>query len=94
MSRDAAAPPLRAEQVTIPRGHPFTRLPWIGVGIGAVGLVVSLMTRGADPSQFAFSWLVAFLFFGFVFIVRRPELQLPARLLTIPHSPLLEGSRL
>jgi hypothetical protein len=62
MSHDSSVGALRAEQVTIPRGHAFTRLPWIGAGIGTLGLVVSLALRAGDPKQFAFSWLVAFLF--------------------------------
>ena len=63
MSRDTSQEALRAEQVTIPRGHAFSRLPWIGVGIGTLGLAVSLVLRSGNPKQFAFSWLVAFLFF-------------------------------
>lgn len=63
MSRDVALDALRAEQVTIPTGHAFSRLPWIGGSIGTLGLVVSLVLRAGDSKQFAFSWLVAFLFF-------------------------------
>lgn len=63
MSRDIALDAVRPEQVTIPRGHALSRLPWIGASIGAVGLALSLGLRAADPKQFAFSWLVAFLFF-------------------------------
>jgi len=63
MSRDVALDTLRPEQVTIPRGHALSRLPWIGASIGGLGLVTSLLLRAGDPKQFAFSWLVAFLFF-------------------------------
>ena len=63
MSRDVALDVLRPEQVTIPRGHALSRLPWIGAGIGALGLVLSFALRASDPKQFAFSWLFAFLFF-------------------------------
>lgn len=63
MSRDVALDALRAEQVTIPQGHAFSRIPWIGGLIGTLGLVVSLVLRAGDSKQFAFSWLVAFLFF-------------------------------
>ena len=63
MSHDSSHEPLRAEQVTIPRGHAFRRLPAIGGAIGMIGLVVSLALRAGNPKQFAFSWLVAFLFF-------------------------------
>ena len=62
MSRDVATDAVRSEQVTIPRGHRLARVGWIGAGVGlaaaALGFVVS-----SDPKQFAFSWLVAFLFF-------------------------------
>jgi hypothetical protein len=63
MSRDTSYEALRADQVTIPQGHAFSRLPWIGAGVGALGLAVSLVLRSGDPKQFAFSWLFAFLFF-------------------------------
>jgi hypothetical protein len=63
MSRDVALATLPPEQVTIPRGHAFSRLPWIGAGIGGLGLALSLVLRAGDAKQFAFSWLVAFLFF-------------------------------
>jgi len=63
VSHDAALDAVRPEQITIPRGHPLSRLPWVGASIGAVGLVLSLALRAGDPKQFAFSWLVAFLFF-------------------------------
>jgi hypothetical protein len=63
VSRDVAAPTLSPEQVTIPRGSALARVPLIGGVIGAVGLFVSLAVRAGDVKQFAFSWLVAFLFF-------------------------------
>ena len=63
MSRDVALDALRADQVTIPRGHAFSRIPWVGGLIGVRGLVVSSVLRAGDAKQFAFSWLVAFLFF-------------------------------
>jgi hypothetical protein len=63
MSRDVASDALRPEQVTIPRGSAFSRLPMVGAAIGGLGLIVSLVLRSGAPKQFAFSWLVAFLFF-------------------------------
>ena len=63
MSRDVAVDALRAEQVTIPRGSAFARVPWVGGLIGGLGLIVSLAMRAGDTKQFVFSWLVAFLFF-------------------------------
>ncbi len=51
------------ERVTIPARHRWARLPAIGAAAGAAGLVASLALRPADPRQFLFSWLVAFLFF-------------------------------
>ena len=63
MSRDVAAEALRADQVTIPAGHAFSRIPMISGVIGTIGLVASLVLRSGDAKQFAFSWLIAFLFF-------------------------------
>jgi hypothetical protein len=63
MTHGTAVEPIQPQQVTIPRGHAISRFPFIGAGIGVVGLVVSLLSRGGDPKQFAFSWLFAFLFF-------------------------------
>ena len=63
MSHDSSREALRADQVTIPPGHALTRLPWIGAGVGAIGLVAAFVLRSGDPKQFAFSWLFAFLFF-------------------------------
>jgi hypothetical protein len=51
------------EQVTIPPGHAWRRLPAVGAILGGLGLLASLLLRGADPAQFAHSWLVAFSFF-------------------------------
>ena len=63
MSHDGGRDPIRAEQVTIPRGHALARVPMLGAGIGVLGLIASFVARANDPKQFAFSWLVAFLFF-------------------------------
>ena len=63
MSRDVAVSALRPEQVTIPRGSAFARVPLVGGVIGGLGLIISLAMRAGDTKQFVFSWLVAFLFF-------------------------------
>ncbi len=63
MSVPPLATAVRPESVSIPKGHPYARLPWIGAGVGAVGLAVSIALASGDGKQFAFSWLVAFLFF-------------------------------
>jgi hypothetical protein len=63
VSHDAAVSALRPEQVTIPRGHGLSRIPWIGAAVGGIGLVLCLALRSGNPKQFAFSWLFAFLFF-------------------------------
>src|SRR4051812_43180758 len=59
--RDRAA--LRPDEVTIPPGHPWNRLPAIGGGIALLGAVSCGVLGPGNPKQFFFSWLVAFLFF-------------------------------
>jgi hypothetical protein len=63
VSHDASHETLTAAQVTIPRDHILRRLPAAGAAVGLIGLIVSLALRSGNPKQFAFSWLVAFLFF-------------------------------
>ena len=59
--RDHAA--LRPEQVTIPPGHPWNRLPVLGAVVALVGAMACAILGPGNPKQFYFSWLVAFLFF-------------------------------
>jgi hypothetical protein len=59
--RDRVA--LRPEQATIPAGHSWNRLPVIGAVSALLGAGACAMLGAADPKQFFFSWLVAFLFF-------------------------------
>jgi hypothetical protein len=54
---------LRPEQVTIPPGHSWNRLPVIGAASALLGIVVCAVLGAANPRQFFFSWLVSFLFF-------------------------------
>src|SRR5205809_6237137 len=54
---------VRPEQATIPPGHPWNRLPMIGVVCAVLGTVVCAILGPANPKQFFFSWLVSFLFF-------------------------------
>jgi len=54
---------LRPEQVTIPPGHPWNRIPTIGAVCAVLGGVVCAILGAANPKQFLFSWLVSFLFF-------------------------------
>ncbi len=63
MSHDTAITSIAADEVTIPPGHALTRVPMIAGGVAVLGVVLSLFLRSGDPKQFAFSWLVAFLFF-------------------------------
>ena len=55
-----------AEAASIPPGHPWTRLPWLGGGVGVLA-AVALLALGAggagDPRQLLRSWLLALLFF-------------------------------
>jgi hypothetical protein len=54
---------LRPEQVTIPPGHSWNRLPIIGVVSAVLGAGACAILGAANPKQFFFSWLVSFLFF-------------------------------
>ena len=54
---------LRPEQVTIPPGHAWNRLPIVGVVCAVLGAAVCAILGSEDPRQFFFSWLVSFLFF-------------------------------
>ena len=54
---------LRPEQVTIPPGHPWNRLPVIAGVVALIGAVACAILGPANPKQFFFSWLVSFLFF-------------------------------
>jgi hypothetical protein len=54
---------LRPEQVTIPPGHPWNRIPVIAGVCALVGAVVCAILGAGNPKQFFFSWLVSFLFF-------------------------------
>src|SRR6187401_19322 len=54
---------LRPEQTTIPPGHPWNRLPLVGAVCAVLGGVGCAILGAANPKQFFFSWLVAFLFF-------------------------------
>jgi hypothetical protein len=59
--RDRVA--LRPEQATIPPEHPWRRLPLIAAVGALLGIVACAILGAANPKQFFFSWLVAFLFF-------------------------------
>ena len=54
---------LRPEQVTIPPGHSWNRLPLIAAIVAVLGAVACGILGAANPKQFLFSWLVSFLFF-------------------------------
>ena len=54
---------LRPEQATIPPGHSWNRIPLIAGVVAVLGAVGCAILGAANPKQFFFSWLVAFLFF-------------------------------
>jgi hypothetical protein len=54
---------IREEQLTLSAGSGWSRLPWIGLGLGAIGILVSVLRYGGDHQQFYYSWLFAFLYF-------------------------------
>src|SRR5438094_7291980 len=51
------------EQATIPPGHSWNRIPVIGAACALLGAAGCAILGAANPKQFFFSWLVAFLFF-------------------------------
>src|SRR5258705_14006278 len=55
--------PLRPDQVTIPPGHPWNRLPLAGAVCALLGAVACAILGAGNPKQFFFSWLGWFLFF-------------------------------
>jgi hypothetical protein len=63
MTSERDQPALRLEQVTIPPGHPWNRLPMIAAVFALLGAVACAILGPANPKQFFFSWLVSFLFF-------------------------------
>lgn len=52
-----------AEELTLPADSGWRRLPWIGLGVGLLGIVLSVALGRSQPEQFYYSWLVSFLFF-------------------------------
>jgi hypothetical protein len=54
---------LRPDQVTIPPGHAWNRIPLIAAVAALLGAVACAILGAANPKQFFFSWLVSFLFF-------------------------------
>jgi len=63
MSHERDRIALRPEEVTIPPGHPWNRLPAIGGAVALLGVALCGVLGPGNPKQFFFSWLVAFLFF-------------------------------
>ena len=63
MTSEHNTPELRPEQATIPAGHSWNRIPVIAGAIALLGAVACAILGAANPKQFFFSWLVAFLFF-------------------------------
>jgi hypothetical protein len=55
--------PPRPEQVSIPPGHSWNRLPVIAAAVAVLGAVACAILGAGNPKQFFFSWLVSFLFF-------------------------------
>jgi len=49
--------------VLLPAQDPWGRLPVVGLGLAAIGLVVAAVAGRENPERFLASWLVAFVFF-------------------------------
>jgi hypothetical protein len=54
---------LQPEQVTIPPGHSWNRIPLLGAICALIGIAACALFGPGNPRQFFFSWLVSFLFF-------------------------------
>ena len=63
MSHHDSRPTITAEQMAIPAGHWWNRIPLVGAIVGFIGLGLSLVLAASQPEQFYFSWLVAFMFY-------------------------------
>jgi hypothetical protein len=63
MSAEHDPAPPRPEQVAIPPGHAWNRLPVIAAAVAVLGAVACAVLGAGNPKQFFFSWLVSFLFF-------------------------------
>src|ERR671912_2303537 len=59
--RDLVA--LRPEDVTLPAGHSWNRIPAVAAVCAVLGAGACAILGAANPKQFFFSWLVSFLFF-------------------------------
>src|SRR5918994_1555822 len=59
--RDVVA--LRPEDVTLPAGHSWNRIPAVAAVCAVLGAGACAILGAANPKQFFFSWLVSFLFF-------------------------------
>jgi hypothetical protein len=62
VSHRDAQPTVNPEELTIPAGHRWNRLPLVAAAVGVPALAVSVLLGTRDPGQFYFSWLVAFMF--------------------------------
>ena len=54
---------LTAEQVSIPAGHAWNRLPILGLGVAVVGGIGLAVAAGGHLENVIHAWLVAFLYF-------------------------------
>ncbi len=61
MSHGAAD--VNPDDLRIPAGHAWNRLPLVSGLVGVVFLAVSFAVGSGQPEQFFFSWLTAFMFF-------------------------------
>jgi hypothetical protein len=60
VSHDATA---AASEPRVPEGHALTRLPAVGLGLGALGAVLLVAAGGLHSPRLPAAWLVAFFYF-------------------------------
>ena len=63
MSQPSGRPVLQAEQVSIPAGHSWQRMPAVFLGLGVVGAIGLWLSSRGHAEDARYAWLVAFVFF-------------------------------
>jgi len=63
VSHEIASAVIPRDEALLPASHPWARLPGAGLALGAVGLVLAVVTGRGSPEGFFAAWLVAFVFF-------------------------------
>jgi hypothetical protein len=63
VSHENTAAVIPREEALLPSGHPWTRLPAVGLGLAVVGMAIAAAVGREAPERLLGSWLVAFVYF-------------------------------